>query len=116
MGKENVNIIFDDFENYLINTSDKFDGLFFDAYPSEILGIGDDNFTYGKVFFDKIKKICNPGCRVVPFMMYCKYNIDYLIEYVPLSNIEEHLHKLDNFIKTHYFTGDQYKIYVFNIL
>ena len=115
VGKTNVTIIFDDFSNYIDTTTDKFDGVFFDAFPSEILGIGDDNFTYGKVFFDKIKRICNPGCRVVPFLMACRFDLNYLIEYVPLSNIEIYDYKLNEFIKTHYFRGDEYKVYVFNI-
>lgn len=115
VGKTNVTIIFDDFSNYIDTTTDKFDGVFFDAFPSEILGIGDDNFTYGKVFFDKIKRICNPGCRVVPFLMGCAFDLNYLIEYVPLSNIEIYDYKLNEFIKTHYFRGDEYKVFVFNI-
>ena len=115
VGKTNVTIIFDDFSNYIDTTTDKFDGVFFDAFPSEILGIGDDNFTYGKVFFDKIKRICNTGCRVVPFLMNCSLDLNYLTDYVPLTSIEVHDYKLNEFIKTHYFRGDEYKVFVFNI-
>lgn len=115
VGKTNVRIVYQDFVNYLDTTSDRFDGVFFDTFPSEILGIGDDNFVYGKQFFDRIKKICNPGCRIVPFLMACRYDLDYLIDYVPLTNIEVHNYKLDKFIKNHYFVGEEYNVYVFNI-
>jgi spermidine synthase len=115
LDKENVNIINDDFLNYLKYTTDKFDGIFFDPYPSEILGVGDDNFLYGKLFFDGIKKLCKENCRVVPFLTGCGKNLDYLIEYVPLKSIESYLVDLENSVKTQYFSGDKASVFVFNI-
>jgi hypothetical protein len=114
LGK-NVNIINDDFLNYLELTTDKFDGIFFDPYPSEILGLGDDNFIYGKLFFDKIKKLCKENCRVVPFLPGCSKNLDYLIDYVPLKNIEKYQVDLESSVRTQYFTGDKASVFVFNI-
>jgi spermidine synthase len=110
----NIEIIHKDFIEFLENTDEKFDGIFYDPYPSDILGVGDDNFMYGKLFFDKIKKICNPGCRVVPFLTGCSIDLQYLIEYVPLKSIEDYTVEVEN-VKTQYFSGSLAKVYVFNI-
>ena len=115
LDKQNVNLINDDLLNYLEYTNDKFDGIFFDPCPTEILGVGDDNFIYGKLFFDKIKKLCKDNCRVVPFLTLCGKNLDYLIDYVPLKSIEKYPVYLDNFIQTQYFRGDMANVFVFNI-
>ncbi len=113
--KKNVKIVNDDFLNYLNYTTDKFDGIFFDPYPSEILGVGEDNFTYGKLFFDKIKKLCKNKCRVVPFLPACSKNLDYLIDYVPLKNIETYHIDLGKFVRNQYFSSDKANVFVFNI-
>jgi len=115
LDKENVNLINDDFIKYLEYTSDKFDGIFFDPYPSEILGIDDDGFMYGKLFFDSIKKLCKDNCRLVPFLPVCSRNLDYLIDYVPLKNIEKYEVDLQNSVRTQYFSGDKANVFVFNI-
>ncbi len=113
--KSNVNLVNDDFLNYLELTTDKFDGIFFDPYPSEILGLGDDNFIYGKLFFDKIKKLCKENCRVVPFLPGCSKDLDYLLEHVPLKSIENYRVDLQSSVRTQYFTGDKASVFVFNI-
>ena len=115
LNKENVDIINDDFLNYLKYTTDKFDGIFFDPYPSEILGIGEDNFIYGKLFFDSIKKLCKDNCRVVPFLPDCSKNLDYLVDYVPLKSIEKYEVDLQNSVRTQYFSGDKANVFIFNI-
>ncbi len=115
LDKKNVNLINDDFLNYLNYTNDKFDGIFFDPYPSEILGGGDDHNIYGKLFFDGLKKLCNENCRVVPFLPACNKNLDYLIDYVPLKSIERINIDLQSTVRTQYFTGNKASVFVFNI-
>lgn len=112
---KNVNLINCDFLEFIEKTEQKFDGIFFDPFPSEILGVGDDEFTYGKVFFDKIKKLCKDNCLVVPFLPVTSKNLDYLIDYVPLKSITKKEIVLDNYIHTQYFRGSKVYVYVFNI-
>lgn len=110
-----VRLILSDVIDYIESTNDKFDGIFFDPFPSDILGVGDDGLIYGKVFFDKIKRICNPGCRVVPFLLACREDQSFLINDVPLKGIEEYDIVLEEPVKCSYFIGDRAKVFVFNI-
>lgn len=113
--KDNVVLINEDFVEYLNHTDDKFDGILFDPYPSEILGVGGDDFMYGETFLRKIKKVCKDNCRIVPFLPACSKDLSYLIDNGLVKSIESYDIELEEFVKAQYFTGNTAKVFVFNI-
>ena len=112
---KNVKLVFDDFLSYLETTDDKFDGIFFDPHPIDILGIGDDDFIYGKLFFDKIRKLCKNNCIIVPFLLGTSVDVSYLIDYVPLKSINSIIVDIEEDIICPYFKGNKSQFFVFNI-